>query len=581
MRSALACLALAAFGSVSCAPSEPRFPLKEPIWRDTDLESVSIACHPEPIHGDPGHVACTPRPYWSSQIWDGLDNTTFRPISEGLGVYETGEATNVNSMDEVPDSSWFTNRIGSHAMTPDEIALGACDLSLVLHPDTAADGTWIIDHGKTEGITPGFRVEIGGKEYLFKQDDPDQPELASAAQTIGLAIYHAAGFNTPCEQVAIFKPSLLKLLPNLRYKWGNALAVEKAFDQNALDGIVKKSPKSGDRIRMQASAWIMGHSIGPFRYTDTREDDPNDVVAHQNRRELRGSRLIAAWIDHVDAREGNSLDTWIADRPDAHDSSPGHVVHYLLDTSEALGPKWAQGDMLWRRAGYGYLLFDWAGYASDLLALGIRVHVWDYVEKTPGHEIFLYFNAEDFVPDEWRPAYENAAFTRMTECDAAWMARILARFTPEIIEALARRGQFTNAKNTEYVTDVLERRLQRILERYLTGLSPVTDVRIADGRLLCALDLAEWRGLRKADAFRYAAWSSRSGPLAVERSKLGRICVSLPHVAPDGNVADDSPARYVIVRVADGVAQGPLIAHLYDLGPSRGYRLVGLQRPPR
>ena len=57
--------------------------------------------------------------------------------------------------------------------------------------------------------------------------------------------------------------------------------------------------------------------------------------------------------------------------------------------------------------------------------------------------------------------------------------------------------------------------------------------------------------------------------------------MDLPHVAPDGTTADDAPSRYVRVRVEDGVARGPLVAHLYDLGPSRGYRLVGVERPDR
>jgi hypothetical protein len=55
--------------------------------------------------------------------------------------------------------------------------------------------------------------------------------------------------------------------------------------------------------------------------------------------------------------------------------------------------------------------------------------------------------------------------------------------------------------------------------------------------------------------------------------------VTLPHVAPDDGLRDDAGERYVRVRVQDGVARGPLVAHLYDLGPTRGYRLVGIERP--
>jgi len=200
------------------------------------------------------------------------------------------------------------------------------------------------------------------------------------------------------------------------------------------------------------------------------------------------------------------------------------------------------------------------------------------VQKTPGYELFFYFNVRDFVPDEWEMEYSNTAFSRMTERDGAWMARILARFTPEMIEGLAQMGRFTKPENTQYVAMVLQGRLERILERYLTRLSSIADLGIDDGDRLCGLDLAEWRRVRAQDRFRYAAASSRSGALAVQRLGEGRICVQLPHVAPDGVIADDSSARYVVVTVRDGVAPGALRAHLYDLGPVRGYRLVGIER---
>ena len=55
--------------------------------------------------------------------------------------------------------------------------------------------------------------------------------------------------------------------------------------------------------------------------------------------------------------------------------------------------------------------------------------------------------------------------------------------------------------------------------------------------------------------------------------------MTLPHVAAEGGPAFDAPERYFRVVVEDGVARGPLVAYLYDLGPSRGFRLGGLERP--
>ena len=93
----------------------------------------------------------------------------------------------------------------------------------------------------------------------------------------------------------------------------------------------------------------------------------------------------------------------------------------------------------------------------------------------------------------------------MTERDGAWMARILSRFTPEMVVALARMADFTDAGNTAYLASVLEGRLQRILDRYLTRLSPVAEVHVESGDRLCGVDLAERRHVREAASFHYVA----------------------------------------------------------------------------
>jgi hypothetical protein len=55
--------------------------------------------------------------------------------------------------------------------------------------------------------------------------------------------------------------------------------------------------------------------------------------------------------------------------------------------------------------------------------------------------------------------------------------------------------------------------------------------------------------------------------------------VELPHADFSPRVASDDARRYVIVDLENGYARGPLRAHLYDLGPTVGYRLVGIERP--
>jgi hypothetical protein len=559
----------------ACGAGERRFALRAPLTVDTDLRSVSLPCRLAPSEKDKNHVSCAPEPYVSPLIWDGADNLVFRPFAELWAFKASSEAVNVNAFDEVPDSAWFTNRLGVRPMDPDELLRAACTpTQLLLDTANVPDGAWVIDKGKQNGSSPGFRIKIAGKgKYLLKVDDPT-PERPSAAAIIGADAYHAVGFNFSCEQIVYVKASVFKLTPGLT-TIDNTERV-RPFDKEALDAMLGKVPRRGEYLRFQASAWLDGSLLGPFRYEKTRSDDPNDVIPHENRRELRGARVLAAWLDHFDAREQNSMDSWFADQKAQPDSSPGHVVHYYLDTSDCLGSEW-DWEVISRRLGHSYV-FDWGDVGRDFITLGIPVRPWDRAFRAPGREIFGFFDVDRFEPDQWKNEYPNPAFSQMTERDGAWMARILAGMSPELVKALASAGQFTDPSNTEYLTRMLEGRLAKILDRYLTRLSPIGGVHL-EGDALCGTDLAAQRAVRDPTAFRFQAIAGDGRLLPVARRDAAGVCVSLTHRAPDGGAPDDDASRYVRVAIADGVAKGPLLAYLYDLGPARGFQLVGLERP--
>src|SRR5690242_13990677 len=58
----------------------------------------------------------------------------------------------INTMGEVPDSAWFTNRHRAHRLTREELQRGPTKGEPPAPPFTVVGG-------KTEGITPGFRME--------------------------------------------------------------------------------------------------------------------------------------------------------------------------------------------------------------------------------------------------------------------------------------------------------------------------------------------------------------------------------------------------------------------------------------
>src|SRR5262245_58963851 len=88
----------------------PVFSKETPIWVDFDMETI-----PEPKEIETGY------------LYDWADGTLFRPFRKAFGLKRLAgkkEALNVNTFDEVPDSSWFTNRIGQKELSPEDVRRG-------------------------------------------------------------------------------------------------------------------------------------------------------------------------------------------------------------------------------------------------------------------------------------------------------------------------------------------------------------------------------------------------------------------------------------------------------------------------
>ena len=411
-------------------------------------------------------------------------------------------------------------------MTPEDIVSGPCGAP-VLDP-SGADGTWLIDQGKENGANPGFRVNVPGVgKFMLKADPPAEPERATGATAIAARVYHAVGFFAPCDSVVYLRTSLLTLKPGLTVTDNSGQP--HPFDQKGLDKVLASASHRGDLVRMVASRWLPGAALGPYTYDGYRSDDPNDVVPHKDRRELRGARLLAAWTNHFDTREQNKMNIFL--RPDENaKSGPGFVRHYILDLGDCFGSIWAW-DAISRRLGYAYY-FDFGYLSEDFITFGTQVRPWEKAVKDG--KTFGYYSSRNFDPEEWKGGYPNPAFVRMTEGEGAWMTRIIARFTDADIRALVKAGDYTTAEDNAYLTRPLVERRDAILRRYLTRLSPLADVQAtADGQV-CATDLARRAHVAPAPRFRYSAraysgWpATRSPGVTVDARENEEVCVTLP-----------------------------------------------------
>ncbi|HEY7514155.1 MAG TPA: hypothetical protein VIC87_06735, partial [Vicinamibacteria bacterium] len=233
-------------------------------------------------------------------------------------------AANVNTLGEVPDSSWFTNRIGIRSMTLDEILRG---------PNTGKGPVkpWKVVRGKSSGITPGFTVEDSrGDVYFLKFDPVPYPRLSTAAEVLGTKFFHAMGYNVPETHLVTFRREDLSVAPDARFSRG---PVKRAMNDEDVDEVLRNVLLRPDgTYQAVAGRKVPGEVVGPHKFYGVRGDDPNDIFPHEHRRELRGYRVFCAWLNHDDSRSVNTLDTWM---PKGGDK--GYLVHYLQDFSSAFG----------------------------------------------------------------------------------------------------------------------------------------------------------------------------------------------------------------------------------------------------
>jgi len=90
------------------------------------------------------------------------------------------EAANTNALDEVPDSTWFTNRHARRRLSAEALAQGPN----TGHPPSAT-GPLVVLSGKSLGMTPGFVMrDAKGDRYVVKFDPPDYPDLATGAELV-------------------------------------------------------------------------------------------------------------------------------------------------------------------------------------------------------------------------------------------------------------------------------------------------------------------------------------------------------------------------------------------------------------
>lgn len=488
----------------------------DPLWQDDDRRDIAPVARMD-----------------LSATYDLVENTFGTPAKS------RGPAMNVNTLGEVPDSSWFTNRLGVRAMTIDEVLRGPSTI------EGPASGAWTVIGRPGAGITPKFTIrDRDGNTFLIKLDPPNAPELASSVELIGTKIFHAIGYNVPEDFIASLDPSQLTVQPGtiIKSKSGGKREMTTADVMHWLSG----QPRQSDgTIRVLASRWLPGKVVGNFRYAGTRSDDPNDIYPHERRRELRGLRVFAAWLNHDDARSLNTLDAYV------NDNGRRYLRHYLQDFGSTLGSGTRAAQK--PRAGNEYYL-EGKSIAKGLGALGLWQPEWTGT-KYPDMPSVGNIEATTFDPLLWKTEYPHPAFEQMDAADAFWAASIASRFTDQMIKSIVEIAQLSDPAAERYLADVIIKRRDKVVAHWITATNPLDAFQVTrdgEGAVLTFQNAATRLNLGGNGSRFHAGVSSLDNMSGLELMVGDTTTVTEPAIrigAEAWGPADVSGHRYAIVTI--------------------------------
>lgn len=520
----------------------PRFYPDDPLWREPITQDVKSATRYEP-----------------DLAYQTLENLFWRPGDRLLGQ----RARNVNTVDEVPDGPFFVNRAGRQPLTPAIVARAANT------SEGLAIGKWTVVSAKSDGVTPGFTVRDAANQLWFlKFDPPGWPAMATGSEMVAAKLFWAAGYHTAEYHIVRLDPDNLVIGQDTKITPADKM--ERPMHRGDIGWLLSRADRHADgTYRVIASKAAPGRPVGRIAFHGTRTDDPNDIVPHEHRRELRGYFVFAAWLNHVDAKGINSLSSLITE------NGRTFIRHYLLDFGSALGSAAIGPRDGWE--GYEALVEEPSEIGKRVLSFGFRIPRWrtqDYFESRAIGRLPM--DHSDWDPQAWWPHITNAAFRHMRADDTFWAASKLAAISDDMIEAAVAEGRFNDPRSEAFLVKAISDRRVRILESFLPRVNPVTQPAIEQGQLTFR-NLAVDAGVANRPEGYRALWYTFDN--AADRATLIETTVGS---SPSLRVPTLPPSDFIKVDVnaVGGPDAWTRPVSTYFRRKAGEYTLVGLERLP-
>ena len=415
----------------------------------------------------PPYPAIEPAYRALNEIWELLEYMSGQPGQRHSrqGVIP---AMAVNTLGEVPDSGWYTNRHASKTMSASELVEGPGTRD---PPSKAAP--WQVLTVKKYDIRPGMLVaDSDGELYLLSFDPKGYPEMSTGASMVASRLFYALGYWVPENYLVHFDRS--QVIASPEGEDINAVGRAWKLTEENIDLFLEEQNRDPQRgYRAVATKVPGGRLIGPYQMYGTRSDDPNDIVPHEHRRDLRGLRVISAWMDYNWVRAMNTLDVVV------EENGVPSIRHYIVDLFTAFGSGFQNPKS--PREGYEPL-FDFRSSLKNLFGMGIYSPKWQRARFNAVRSIGR-FESEIFDPERWVPNADIPPLANSLPDDDYWAAKKVMAFSDADIRAIVKSAEYADPEAEEWLIRCLIERRDKIGRTFFSKVLSLDNFRIDAGKL--------------------------------------------------------------------------------------------------
>jgi hypothetical protein len=399
--------------------------------------------------------------------------------------------------------------------------------------------------------------------------------LNSGSEIIGSLLFYAAGYNVPENYITNFDPKILKMSDKVKFL--DEKGRNRYMNENDLAALLSRVEYRNDGlVRATASKYVEGEILGPFLYEKTREDDPNDFIPHEHRREIRGLGIIGAWLNHIDFKSANSMDSYVTE------NNKSYVKHFLIDFGTILGSGGRGPQPKYR------------GHQSEIdphklffriITLGIYVPEWERVPDQVEYPCIGRYYAEYFEPEKFTFIFPNPAYDELTDRDGYWGAKLVMSFTDEQLRAVVDKAEYPDPEAADILLGNIIERRDKTGRYWFDRVCPLDDFSIElqnENLKLTFTDVAVETGLQ-TDPGKYRFSFYHNGMEISRNNDLGSVMkIELPK--PDNWKKTELPTDYlapqwkiVLQKMrSNGKWSDPVDIYLNE--SDDGYIIAGIER---